>query len=104
MLNEFSLVYQAKVGVRAGRLAGAETLLRWQHMDHGMISPVEFIPIAEEIDLIAPLGEWVLRSACRQIHAWQTAGIAVPRISVNVSARQMHERAVTRLAASLQSI
>jgi EAL domain-containing protein (putative c-di-GMP-specific phosphodiesterase class I) len=89
--NEFSLVYQAKVGVKAGRLAGAETLLRWQHSDHGMISPVEFIPIAEEIDLIAPLGEWVLRSACRQIRAWHTAGISVPRISVNVSARQMHE-------------
>ena len=89
--NEFSLVYQGKAGVKGGRLVGAETLLRWRHPERGIVSPAEFIPIAEEIDLIAPLGEWVLRSACRQIHAWNTAGIAAPRISVNVSARQMHE-------------
>ena len=89
--NEFSLVYQAKVGVKAGRLAGAETLLRWRHPERGLVNPTEFISIAEEIDLIAPLGDWVLRSACRQINAWNTAGIAAPRISVNVSARQMHE-------------
>ncbi len=89
--NEFSLVYQAKVGVKAGRLAGAETLLRWRHPERGLVNPMEFIPLAEEIDLIAPLGDWVLRSACRQIYAWNRAGIAAPRISVNVSARQMHE-------------
>ena len=89
--NEFSLVYQAKVGVKAGRLAGAETLLRWHHPERGLVNPMEFIPLAEEIDLIAPLGDWVLRSACRQIYAWNRAGIAAPRISVNVSARQMHE-------------
>lgn len=89
--NEFSLVYQAKVGVKAGHMAGAEALLRWRHPERGMIGPVEFIPIAEEIDLITPLGEWVLRSACQQIHTWQTAGIPVPRISVNVSAQQMHQ-------------
>lgn len=87
--DEFSLVYQAKVGVKAGRLEGAETLLRWRHPERGMVSPVEFIPVAEEIDLIGPLGEWVLRSACRQIRQWDAAGIAAPRISVNVSARQM---------------
>jgi EAL domain-containing protein (putative c-di-GMP-specific phosphodiesterase class I) len=66
-----------------------------------MISPTEFIPIAEEMDLISPLGEWVLRSACRQVSIWNAAGIATPRISVNVSARQMHdpgfEKTVRRL-------
>ncbi len=89
--NEFSLAYQPKVSVSSGRIVGAETLLRWKHPERGMVSPAEFIPIAEEIDLINPLGEWVLRSACRQIHAWQAAGLAVPRISINVSARQLHD-------------
>ena len=88
--KEFSLVYQAKVGVKTGRLSGAEALLRWRHAERGWVSPMEFIPIAEEIDLIAPLGEWVFRDACRQIVAWKSAGMSVPRISVNVSARQMH--------------
>ena len=88
--KEFSLVYQAKVGVKTGRLTGAEALLRWRHAERGWVSPMEFIPIAEEIDLIAPLGEWVFRDACRQIVAWKSAGMSVPRISVNVSARQMH--------------
>ena len=95
--SEFSLVYQAKIGVKAGHLAGAETLLRWRHAERGMISPVEFIPIAEEIDLIAPLGEWVLRSACQQVQAWHAAGIDVPRISVNVSALQLHEPGFEKL-------
>jgi EAL domain-containing protein (putative c-di-GMP-specific phosphodiesterase class I) len=101
--NEFSLVYQPKVAVSSGRLSGAETLLRWHHPERGMVSPLEFIPIAEEIDLINPLGEWVLRNACRQIHTWQSAGLVVPRISINVSARQMHDpgfdRSVHRLLA-----
>jgi diguanylate cyclase len=88
--NEFSLMYQPKVGVKAGRLSGAEALLRWRHPERGMVSPMDFIPIAEEIDLITPLGDWVFRDACRQIVAWKAAGIAPPPISVNVSAQQMH--------------
>lgn len=89
--NEFFLVYQPKVAVAEGHLTGAETLLRWRHPQRGMVSPAEFIPIAEEIDLINPLGEWVFRNACRQIHTWRAAGLMPPRISVNVSARQMHD-------------
>ena len=89
--NEFSLVYQPKVGVKAGRLMGAESLLRWHHPERGLISPVEFIPVAEEMDLISPLGDWVLRTACHQISQWHSQGIAAPRISVNVSARQLQE-------------
>ncbi len=88
--KEFSLVYQPKVSVKTGRLSGAEALLRWKHPERGWVSPVEFIPIAEEIDLIAPLGEWVFRDACNRIVAWQRAGMKPPRISVNVSARQLH--------------
>lgn len=89
--NEFSLVYQPKVSVNDGRLTGAETLLRWRHPERGVVHPGDFIPIAEEIDLIIPLGDWVLRTACRQIQAWIAAGLTVPRISINVSARQMHD-------------
>jgi EAL domain-containing protein (putative c-di-GMP-specific phosphodiesterase class I) len=89
--NEFSLVYQPKVAVRAGRLTGAETLLRWLHPEQGMVSPAQFIPVAEEIDLINPLGEWVLHNACRQIQSWRAAGLPTPKIAVNVSARQLHE-------------
>ena len=94
--NEFSLVYQAKVGVKAGRLSGAEALLRWRHPERGMVSPMDFIPIAEEIDLITPLGDWVFRDACRQIVTWKAAGIATPPISVNVSAQQMHDAGFER--------
>jgi diguanylate cyclase (GGDEF)-like protein len=88
--KEFSLVYQAKVGVKSGRLSGAEALLRWRHAERGWVSPMDFIPIAEEIDLITSIGEWVFRDACRQIVTWKAAGLNVPRISVNVSAKQMH--------------
>ena len=90
--NEFMLTYQAKVAVQAGHVAGAEALLRWRHPERGMVSPVEFIPVAEETDLIGPLGEWVLRDACRQINEWVRAGITPPLISVNVSARQMQKK------------
>jgi EAL domain-containing protein (putative c-di-GMP-specific phosphodiesterase class I) len=89
--RQLQLHYQPKVCGKTGRIRGVEALLRWRHPERGMVSPAEFIPIAEEIDLINPLGEWVLRSACRQIHAWKSAGLAVPRISINVSARQLHD-------------
>ena len=68
--NEFSLDYQAKVGVKAGVLSGAEALLRWRHPERGHIGPMEFIPMAEELDLMMPLGDWVLRAACGQVRAW----------------------------------
>jgi diguanylate cyclase (GGDEF)-like protein len=90
--NEFSLDYQAKVGVKAGALSGAEALLRWRHPERGDISPLEFIPMAEELDLMTPLGEWALRAVCAQVRAWSAAGLAVPRISVNVSAQQVHQK------------
>jgi diguanylate cyclase len=89
--NEFSLVFQPKVSVGSGAVMGAETLLRWRHPTRGMVSPAEFIPIAEELDLISPLSEWVFRNACRQIFEWKSQGIKVPRISINMSARQMHD-------------
>ncbi len=103
--DELRLYYQPKVRAHNGRGTGAEVLVRWAHPERGLVSPVEFIPIAEETGLIVPLGEWVLRAACAQSKAWQKAGLRVPRITVNVSGKQfqapqMTETVVSALKAS----
>ena len=90
--SEFYLVYQPKVEMRSGRVIGVEALIRWQHPEHGLVSPVQFIPLAEETGLIVPIGEWVLRTACFQNKGWQDAGLPAISVSVNVSARQFRER------------
>ncbi|MBI1906284.1 MAG: EAL domain-containing protein [Rhodocyclales bacterium] len=87
-LPQLALHYQPKVSLRNGRIVGAEALLRWAHPEHGPISPVRFIPLAEETGLILELGAWVLEEACRQISHWKTAGLTPPPIAVNLSARQ----------------
>ncbi len=86
--NEFSLVYQPQIAAADGRLIGVEVLLRWQNPELGNISPVQFIPIAEETGLIVPIGEWVMRQACRQAKAWHTEFAAELPVAVNLSARQ----------------
>ena len=89
--QQFLLHYQPQV-VGDGRLTGVEALLRWQHPQRGMVSPGEFIPLAEETDLILPIGQWVLESACSQLAAWaQQPGMAHLTIAVNVSARQFQQ-------------
>jgi diguanylate cyclase (GGDEF)-like protein/PAS domain S-box-containing protein len=90
--EEFRLFYQPKAELVAGKICGFEALLRWQHPDKGMILPGDFIPVLEETGLIVQAGEWVLRTACAQIKAWQQAGLRVPRISVNLSARQFKQK------------
>lgn len=85
--KEFMLHYQPKIDVRTGMVTGFEALLRWRHAEFGLLSPAEFVPVLEESDLITPVGEWVLRTACRQIASWTERGIARP-IAVNLSARQ----------------
>jgi diguanylate cyclase (GGDEF)-like protein len=102
-LQQFSLYYQPQI-MGEDRLTGAEALLRWQHPQRGMVSPADFIPLAEETGLILPLGHWVLQTACRQLAAWAdhsaTAGLS---IAVNVSARQLHQSDfVEQVLAALQ--
>ncbi|MDF1504425.1 EAL domain-containing protein [Roseisolibacter sp. H3M3-2] len=86
--GQLALHYQPKVDVATGKVRGFEALLRWHHPERGLVSPVEFIPIAEETGLIVPIGEWVLRRACSQVAEWRDAGIPVVTTSVNLSARQ----------------
>ncbi|OHV85643.1 EAL domain-containing protein [Ensifer sp. LCM 4579] len=90
--DEFILHFQPQISLASGRIFAAEALLRWQHPQRGMISPATFIPLAEETGLIVPIGDWVLKAACRQAKAWQEAGLLPLTVSVNVSARQFRER------------
>lgn len=82
------LYYQPQFDCISGRLTGAEALLRWTHPERGAISPAVFVPIAEEIGLIGALGDWVMDRACRQMASWRDAGCPLPRLSINLSARQ----------------
>jgi EAL domain-containing protein (putative c-di-GMP-specific phosphodiesterase class I)/CheY-like chemotaxis protein len=87
--NEFSVHYQPLVDVATSRIVSLEALLRWQHCLDGYISPVEFIPVAEECGLILPLGEFVLDAVCRQLIAWRAQNIPVVPVAVNISAVQL---------------
>jgi len=87
--NEISLQYQPQVDLDSGRILGAEALMRWQHPTLGVISPTEFIPVAEDTGLIQPLGEWALRQACAQGKRWHDAGNSDLTVAVNLSVRQL---------------
>ena len=88
--DEFVIFYQPIVELNSGKVAGCEALIRWHHPKRGLISPLEFIPTAEQTGLILPIGEWALQTACRQTQAWHAAGLKGLRICVNVSPRQLH--------------
>ncbi|MCW8959501.1 MAG: EAL domain-containing protein, partial [Gammaproteobacteria bacterium] len=87
--NELELHYQPQLLLQNRKLAGVEGLVRWRHPEKGLIPPDDFIPLAEKTGLIEAIGEWVLEEACRQMAAWRDSSIAVPRISVNLSAHQL---------------
>ncbi|NOT65142.1 MAG: EAL domain-containing protein [Methylotenera sp.] len=93
--NELFLVYQPQINLRNGKIIGAEVLVRWQHPSKGVIPPIEFIPIAEESDLIEQLGEYVRKMACMQYKTWQAQGIAPSRIALNVSSAELMRQAFT---------
>ena len=97
--HEFSLHYQPQVSLKSGGIIGLEALIRWHHPEHGLVSPAEFIPVAEESGLIVPIGHWVLDEACRQARQWQEAGLPQMRIAVNISARQFRQGAIVEAVA-----
>lgn len=90
--GEFELHYQPRINLRRNSWASAEALLRWNHPKLGRVPPDKFIPLAEKNGMILPIGEWVLREACRQLHEWHCQGFQLPRISVNVSPLQLQRQ------------
>ncbi len=89
--DELRLHYQPQYDISSGRVVGMEALIRWEHPEHGLMSPGRFMPFAEESGLILPIGEWVLQEACRQNRAWQDAGLPRLRVSVNIWAVQFRQ-------------
>jgi diguanylate cyclase (GGDEF)-like protein len=99
--NEFRVYYQPKVDVASGRIVAMEALVRWEHPELGLLSPVEFIQLAEETGLIMQLGEWVLRESCIQNMKWQSEGIVDLRVAVNLSGYQLQH---TALLATIRTV
>jgi len=89
--DQFEIHYQPQVDIRTGRIFGAEALIRWVHPERGMVSPAEFIPLAEEIGLMIPIGQWVLQEACLQAKSWHDAGFTQFKVAVNLSERQFRQ-------------
>jgi diguanylate cyclase (GGDEF)-like protein/PAS domain S-box-containing protein len=99
--DQFELHFQPKVDLENRRIIGAEALIRWHHPTRGLISPAEFIPLAEETGLIWEIGCWTLVEACRRLAGWIARGVPVPRVSVNLSARQFQD---ARLVAFVKNV
>ena len=89
--QEFSLHYQPKISLRTGEITGAEALLRWTHPVRGPVSPAQFIPVAEDCGLILPIGQWVLREACKQARSWVDAGLPLSTMAVNISSMEFRD-------------
>ncbi|MCS6152605.1 EAL domain-containing protein [Shewanella baltica] len=92
--DELRLHYQPQIDIRTGQVVSVEALVRWQHPEFGMVAPDRFIPIAEEIDMIIPIGQWVLETAMAQLAAWRAAGATELRMAVNLSAHQLRKDSI----------
>jgi diguanylate cyclase (GGDEF)-like protein len=97
--NEMVLHYQPQVSLASGEITGVEALLRWNHPEHGLVPPSDFIPILEEIGMMSEIGGWVLRTACAMNAEWQRAGLPPIRMAVNLSARQFVAGSLVRVVA-----
>jgi EAL domain-containing protein (putative c-di-GMP-specific phosphodiesterase class I) len=101
--QEFQIYYQPIVSLREGTIVGVEALLRWQHPKHGLILPMEFIPLAEETGLIRPMSEWLIRTACAQNKTWQNTGNSHLSLAINISALEFkHSNLPQQIAQALK--
>lgn len=101
--DQFLLYYQPQLDLKTRQIVAIEALIRWQHPEFGLMSPNQFIPLAEETGLIGTIGEWVLQAACTQNRAWQLAGLPPIRIAVNLSARQFQQKSLLKTIARVLS-
>ncbi|MCX7922704.1 MAG: EAL domain-containing protein [Clostridia bacterium] len=99
--DELIIYYQPQINIKTGKLTGMEALVRWKHPTMGLVPPMKFIPIAEESGLIIPIGEWVLRTVCKQNKAWQEAGLPPLCAAVNLSARQFQQQNLVETVAKV---
>jgi diguanylate cyclase (GGDEF)-like protein len=99
--DQLRVFYQPKVDLKSRRIVGMEALLRWQHPEHEMIPPVEFIPVAERTGLISPISDWMMREACTQTRRWKDAGLADLRLAVNLSTVQFRRQSVIASVTSI---
>lgn len=94
--DEFLLYYQPRIDLKTNNITGMEALLRWQHPENGFIYPSEFIPLADQNDLIFPIGRWILKTVCFQIQQWHGAGLCPLSVSINLSSRQFYQPHLVR--------
>lgn len=99
--DELRIYYQPQFNLRSGKIVGLEALVRWQHRHRGLVSPIHFIPLAEETGLIEPLGAWVLEQACQKFQSWLEMGIDFGKIAVNLSTRQFRHHAFEKNVANV---
>lgn len=99
--EEFVVYYQPQIDLRSGRIVGAEALVRWQHPQRGLLGPSEFLQAATDTGMIRAIDEWMLRTVCRQNRAWQHGGLAVPRVSINVSNSLFHGATLLKVVQEL---
>lgn len=99
--NELFVMYQPQVDLRTGKILALESLVRWQHPERGLISPAEFIPIAEATGLIIPIGEYVLKESCRQLKVWHRNGLPPIGVSVNLSTRQFFQQNIVEIVKNI---
>src|SRR5205807_8895883 len=96
--HELELHLQPQIELSSGTIRGTEAFVRWRHPQLGLLVPADFLRTAEETGLIIPIGAWVLRTACGYMRAWNDAGVAVPRITINVSSREVRRRLIDDVA------